>query len=70
VLLRYFKLGHDLAISLIVGNCWSLGQERITLQIGISENSVRLEIFRYSNLWHEFAIAHKPISFSTRKLRI
>src|SRR3954468_22298611 len=70
---RYFKLRHEQAISLTVisvilqklkSSCWSLGLERITLQIDCSENSVRLEIFRYSKLWHEFAIADKPISFS------
>ncbi|RIA93385.1 hypothetical protein C1645_819466 [Glomus cerebriforme] len=71
--LRYFKLRHNLEISLIVisvirqklkSRCWSLGKEQITLQINISENSVRLEMFKYSNLWHKFVIADKPISFS------
>ena len=68
--LRYFKLRHEPAISLIVisviwqklrSSCWSLGQERITLQIDVSEYSLRLEIFRYSNLWHDFAILHRPL---------
>ncbi|PKY58428.1 hypothetical protein RhiirA4_480333 [Rhizophagus irregularis] len=38
-------------------SCWSFGQEQITLQIDISENSVQLEIFRYSSSWHDCAIA-------------
>src|SRR6266498_5500116 len=81
--LRYFKLRHDLPLrrfaeisSIVIlvilqklrSRCWSLGQERITLQIDISENSVRLEIFRYSSLWHEFTIAVRSISFFGRNL--
>ena len=51
ILLLPSKLRHEPAISLIVisvilqklrSSCWSLGQERITLQIDVSENSVRL----------------------------
>ena len=74
---RYFKLRHELVISLIVISvilqklrlkCWSLGQERITLQIDISENPVRLEIFRYFSLCHEFMIAVRSISFFGQNL--
>jgi hypothetical protein len=74
---RYFKLRHELTISSIVtlvilqklkSSCWSLGQEQITLQIDISENFMRPEIFRYSNSWHEFAIADIPISLSNQNL--
>jgi len=73
--LRYFKLRHEPTISLIVisviwqklrSSCWSLGQERITLQIDVSEYSLRLEIFRYSNLWHDFAILHRPLPSTSR----
>jgi hypothetical protein len=54
--LRYFKLRHELAISLSVIlqklrlRCWSFGQERIILQIDVSVNSMQPEMFRYSNL--------------------
>src|SRR4051795_8737426 len=72
---RHFKLRHDLEISSIVisvirqklrSSCWSFGQEQITLQIDVSEYSLRLEIFRYSNLWHNFTILHRPLPSTSR----
>ena len=47
-----------------LANLYFFVAQDITQQIDISENSVRLEIFRYSSLWHDCAIADKPISFS------
>src|SRR6266496_406625 len=78
--LRYFKLRHNLPLrcfaeisSIVIlvirqklrSRCWSLGQEQITLQIDISENSVRYEMFRYSNLWHDCAIFHRSRSYTS-----
>jgi hypothetical protein len=77
--LRYFKLRHEQAISLIVIllilqnlrlRCWSFGQERIILQIDSLKISVRYEMFRYSNLWHDCAIFHKPPSPTSRTRRL
>src|SRR2546421_8746479 len=76
---RYFKLRHEQAISLIVISlisqnlrlrCWSFGQERIILQIDGSRISVRYEMFRYSNLWHDCAIFHKPPSPTSRTRKL
>ena len=72
---RYFKLRHEQAISLIVISvisqnlrlrCWSFGQERIILQIDDSRNSVWYEMFRYSNLWYDFAILHRSLPSTSR----
>ncbi|PKY36455.1 hypothetical protein RhiirB3_459080 [Rhizophagus irregularis] len=63
-------LRHEPAISLIVisvilqklrSKCWSLGQERITLQIDVSENSLPriADILRYSKFGYDFAISFR-----------